>query len=691
MMFLAPTMLWGLFAAVIPIIIHLYSLRQTKEMDFSSLRFIRELEYETIRRLKIRQWLLVILRMLIIICLIMMLSRPVIKGFIPSWITSEKESRVVIFLDNSASMTMKVDGTSLLKTAKSLVLDIADIYDESTSFYCYQTNPLKQIYKGNPRDQSLETSLEKVNYHSSEDHLFLKVDSVLYSQDAFEPNKECFIISDFSKQIYRDMKDYSPISNFLSDTEETGWRFYLIGQKELSNNLSLRGINILSQIRLPNSLLKIETEVKNDGTKDKRNIPVELYINNDRLGQVVASFNKFQSKEFVYQAYPGLSGNIQGHLEIPEDDFVLDNYLSFDFTVPEQINCTVIGSSSEEIFLLETALSAIDNQSGFLNIDVKIDTEPNRLLLDYTDVLILYNPGALQPSVIEDIQMFLNDGGGVIWFTGNRAISHKDNFAIDALRLPRVKEIKALSGEAFYSVSVAQDDHPILYDLKLRHIDNELPQIYKYIDIIPPKKYIPVLKMNNGDPFLLEFHSMGGTFFYFTSLMNLNWNDFPVKGLAVSLLHRVLLYLATDENNLKPVLAGEVKTIDIQDNELNSEWVVRTPSGMDFQLVPDYHTKQLKISHTEELGSYSILKNLTPYTSFSTRLSEFEYPSQRLEKDEVLNTFSHNRVRWIPPQNDLKNHLKSVRYGSSLWRGFLICAILFFLIETILGISKSKH
>ena len=194
-------MLWGLLAASIPIIIHLYSLRQTKEIEFSSLRYIRELEYETIRRLKIRQWLLVFLRMLIIICLILMAARPVLKGFIPAWIAGEKESRVVVILDNSASMSMLRDGRSLLENGKSHVLDIADIYDELTVFHCYQTNPLKQIYYGSPGDQSLNTALERVQISNTEDHLFLKVDSVLHMQDAFEPNKECFIISDFSKQI----------------------------------------------------------------------------------------------------------------------------------------------------------------------------------------------------------------------------------------------------------------------------------------------------------------------------------------------------------------------------------------------------------------------------------------------------------------------------------------------------------
>ncbi len=691
MIFLTPSMLWGLLAASIPIIIHLYSLRQTKEIEFSSLKYIRELEYETIRRLKIRQWLLVLLRMLIIICIILMAARPVLKGFIPAWIAGEKESRVVIILDNSASMSMLSDGKSLLDNGKSYILDIANIYDEFTEFYCYQTNPLSQIYNGNPGNKSLRTALERVQISNTEDHLFLKVDSVLQMQDAFEPNKECFIISDFSKQIHADMNNYIPVSQFLADTSETGWRFYGITQEELTNNLSLLDVDILSQIRLPNSLLKIETKVKNDGLKDKRNIPVQLFLKDERLGQVVASFRSQQRKDFIYQVYPGMSGVIQGNLEIPEDDYLLDNHLSFDFTIPEQIFCTVIGRSVEETFLLETALSAIDNHTRFLQIVTKINSNLDHLPLDYTDVLIIYNPGILSPNIIDDIQIFLNGGGGIIWFAGERSITQLDDIGSKSLRLPQVIGLNSVSGESFYSVSIAENNHPILNDLKLRNIENELPQVFQYMKITPPFNQIPVLTLNNSDPYLLEIPVFGGTLFYFTSLMDLNWSDFPIKGLAVSLLHRILLYLATDESNTKPIYAGGIKMISLEDKDLKSEWTLLTPSGKKVQLIPDYSAKQLKIIHTEELGSYNVLSNGRPYASFSTRLSKFEYPSERLSKDEVFNLFSHDRIRWILPQTDMKNHLKNIRYGSSLWRGFLILAIIFFLLESILGTSKSRQ
>ena len=50
MSFLYPSVLWGLAAVSLPLIIHLISLRNTKTLDFSSIRHIQELEHETIRK-----------------------------------------------------------------------------------------------------------------------------------------------------------------------------------------------------------------------------------------------------------------------------------------------------------------------------------------------------------------------------------------------------------------------------------------------------------------------------------------------------------------------------------------------------------------------------------------------------------------------------------------------------------------
>ena len=76
MAFLNPLVLLGLAAAAIPLIIHLFNFRKPKQVDFSSLAFLRELEKRTMRRMRLKQWLLLLLRTLAIVCLVLAFARP---------------------------------------------------------------------------------------------------------------------------------------------------------------------------------------------------------------------------------------------------------------------------------------------------------------------------------------------------------------------------------------------------------------------------------------------------------------------------------------------------------------------------------------------------------------------------------------------------------------------------------------
>src|SRR5262245_25141602 len=80
--FLNPLFLFGLAAAAIPVIIHLFTRRRPKEVLFPSLEFLTEVNQSEIRRLKLKQWLLLLLRTLAILALALAMSRPALKGTI---------------------------------------------------------------------------------------------------------------------------------------------------------------------------------------------------------------------------------------------------------------------------------------------------------------------------------------------------------------------------------------------------------------------------------------------------------------------------------------------------------------------------------------------------------------------------------------------------------------------------------
>ena len=80
MIFLNPTVLLGLLAAGIPILIHLLNLRKLKKIEFSTLAFLKELQKTKIRKIKLKQWILLALRVLIIIFLVLSFARPTLES-----------------------------------------------------------------------------------------------------------------------------------------------------------------------------------------------------------------------------------------------------------------------------------------------------------------------------------------------------------------------------------------------------------------------------------------------------------------------------------------------------------------------------------------------------------------------------------------------------------------------------------
>jgi len=683
MTFLSPSILWGLLAITIPIIIHLISLRHTRDTEFSTLRFIKSLKHETIRHLRIKQWLLVILRTIAILCLILMFARPLTTGTLTSKLAGYVESRAVIVVDNSASMAVHTDDGTLLDRAKSSLPAILKGLVGKTTVELYQTNPPRKLFSGSHEEsRSIMTRVKGIVQTNMTDNLWTVIDSVLQTVEASEPNRECFIISDFQS---------APSFAIDSLNPNSDWKYYCILQPKVENNISISEVSVLSQIKLPDHLVKLTTRVGNSGVTDKRNIPVELYLNDERVGQVVSQFQPGKFKDFMFQVYPGKTGIINGKIVIPDDDFSMDNFRNFDLVIPNQIAVKVIGQSMEELFLLDLALSAITGETELLLIDRYLSNDVERLFLSDIDILLLHNPANLRNSAIEDLQRFLMSGGGLIWFVGND-LNQTDPVAWPSLlKLPELIQTRRLDGESFFSTSIVDDNHSLFTDLNINNMNEELPQVFGYNEVRLQMNHTTLIKLNNGHPFLVESKAFGSSGFVFTSPLNLRWNDLPVKGLLVPLLHRMLILLGTKEFNIQPILVGQDKIIDIKGENINAEWVLKTPNENDIKLIPDYTNEKLLITQTSELGSYHVFADGNLFSSFSTELSPHELPSIRIEGETLAESLGIEQARIIEHTQHLGSELKEIRYGRSIWRLLLFIALSCLVIESILGRPNTER
>ena len=155
--------------------------------------------------------------------------------------------------------------------------------------------------------------------------------------------------------------------------------------------------------------------------------------------------------------------------------------------------------------------------------------------------------------------------------------------------------------------------------------------------------------------------------------------------MIVPLLYRMIILTGTDEVNTAPVLIDEPKWIAINESELRNKWEVVSPTGRIEMIVPEFNLEGINFVNTNELGIYKVYNNDKKFTSFPTRLHYKEYIDIRIEKDDVENFIGSGNSKWFTMQDDIQNKFSNTRHGKSLWKTFLILAIIFLLIETIIA------
>jgi hypothetical protein len=117
--FLAPALLFLGIAISVPLILHLFQRQQGPRMVFPALRYLRRAEKENARRIRLRQFLLLALRVLALLILAAAAARPFIRtggaGHVPT--------AVVFILDNSLSSGAVIGERRVLDVLKQRALE----------------------------------------------------------------------------------------------------------------------------------------------------------------------------------------------------------------------------------------------------------------------------------------------------------------------------------------------------------------------------------------------------------------------------------------------------------------------------------------------------------------------------------------------------------------------------------------
>jgi hypothetical protein len=111
MTFLHPWLLAGLLAAGVPLLLHLVQRREPPTVVFPAVRYLLDATREHQRRLRIRHWLLLLLRTLLVVALVLAAAGPTVAR---SGVTEHAPGALVLVVDNSLSSAAVAGGTPRL-------------------------------------------------------------------------------------------------------------------------------------------------------------------------------------------------------------------------------------------------------------------------------------------------------------------------------------------------------------------------------------------------------------------------------------------------------------------------------------------------------------------------------------------------------------------------------------------------
>ena len=685
MNFLAPSLLWGLLAISLPIIIHFYSRFKATNIEFSTVQFIKQLKATSIRRLRIKEFLLMLVRILIITTIVIMVSQPFTNGYIPGWIPQNHSRKLNLIIDNSATMNAKVGGKTLLEESKDISISLLPLFKNKTTISIIQTCPRKVLYNGNSNNPIIPTIIRSIQHTYKFDDIYKVIDSCINEASLDMQIKECIVFSDFY---------YKPDSIFFNQKINIDkWKFYFIHPEKVFDNLSVYSSKSIHKVKSLDELVNINVRILNNGIENKDNIPIELLFDEHRVGQVVANFESSEMKDFVFKAYPGRQGIVEAKLILPNDDYLADNYGFIAMPVMEKIKCVIVASTEEELEILKIVLSAIDPSNQFLFIETRLQPNINRLFLDEMDVVIIHNPISISDDAVFSLNNYLNAGGGLIWFQGDSMDANANSRLSNSLGFPKIKSlINSGNKSGFFDVGYDNSQSVLLSDLKLKKIETELPQIFSYLKTDLSTKHNIHMFTKTGDAILIEFKSGSGKVFYFSTILDLKWNDLPVKGILVPMIYKMLMLSGTDEINTAEIYVGDLKLISVDQNLIRSKWEVISPSGEKQMIVPDFNREIISIRDTDELGIYKLHSNGKIFTSFPTKIHEKEQLGSIISQKIISDLIPSDNIRWIPmDKKEFSKYFYEVRHGKALWKIFLIITIFLIFFESMIGRPNNKN
>lgn len=644
---LAPLFLAATLAIALPIWLHRLQTQSSDRKPFSSAMLLETTEQRVHVQKKLKYLLLLALRIAVFVLAALAFAKPFIERPATEIAASGAGTHLIV-VDTSTSMARSGVFSQAQNRARQAIDDApagAGIQTIAADSTMRLLRPLSAD-KGSQRAAiaDLEPGSQRLDYG----RLMSEIER--YAQSLAAP-VTVNLISDFQASgMPAQFADVVPNGvarlNALAvgSGEPVNWGVVLVRQ-------SAEGVDVL---------------VRNQGLPD-RTTDVEVRVNDQLIGTRTAS----GQGEYVL-SFPGaewLEGDNRVEVTlIGDDDLAADNRW---FSIvrnepPSPVPLLSADPGGLPVTYLSAALGAA-TEAGFSVQPFAAHEFDPRILTRYR-WLIVDDIGAISSALEPVITEFVTNGGSLLAFSGERTLG-LETLPVSGLAL---QPADLLGGGDFLRIGQLDRQHPVLSATQGWH----RVKVLRNVPIEPDADMEPLMRLDNGQPLIVEQPLGAGRILITLSAIDNQWNDLPVHPVFVGFVLEAAGYLSgrTDRRNV--YTTGDTLPLTLTGTTAGQ---VVDPDGETVLSLADTAREQL--IRLEKAGIYEVYTpdgetlvaaNVDPRESELTRISQ-----------SVLDRWQDATYSNVEPVTDGSGSL--VPEPIELWPWVLLLLAVFVIAESALG------
>ncbi|MCC7264515.1 MAG: BatA domain-containing protein [Candidatus Latescibacteria bacterium] len=692
MQFLNPLALIGLVAALIPLAIHLLHRGQSQPQPFSNLDFLRRLHHSRLRRLRLRQWLVLLLRTLIIALIALAFARPAHQGG-AGWGGSTAPVATAVLLDCSYSTGFRQGGGSLFEPLRHQTRELLDIFskrDEVALFPFASRLLTSEPAAGNDQLAKVVEELQPTQEGTD-------LEAALQAAADFcaahpQLRQEIYLLSDLTQH------------NWAQLAAKTDWlpqaQVYIadLGTAE-RGNVHVDEVKFSAWLAAPGKKLSARALLTNTSSQAAPQTAVDVYLDGERVRHQLTDLRPGEEFQFDFALTPRRAGLLGGYVEIQDDALSLDNRRYFTLSVPDSFRVLVLGHQPEDTYYPRRALAASAATDPALALRFGLIDQLEPSLLQQTQVLLLCNLNYLSAEQTKVVQGFVADGGSLVVFPSPQAdLNFFNRQLLPALIPSRLAQVAGQPGNqsAGQGLNTQLPHHPLLDGL-FTQVAGDQPRFRAFYSLVSApaadQESAALVHFADGQPAATLCWQEQGRTVLFATPLSLEWNDLPLKGLFAPLMHRLVRYLSLPADPDQPYLVGQPLRRYLPGAHIDDRLQAETPSGRKVWLsgVMQGGRCWWQIPRAEEAGLWRLWQEGRLVDLFAVNPDPREADLSLVPRQRLEQLFGADRTRFFGPRDELRSLVLGNRYGRELWRECLALALVLLLLELWLARAPQRR